>query len=106
MLSKTLKESETKNSELEGKLTRAEEDREQLKANLAKWTEAVKLRDEKLGKAREQLEMLVSDRNMAVQRFNELAEKYNASVEELNKRAKDFNDLVENYNHLVQNASK
>ena len=105
-LSKSLKESETKSGEFEGKLTRAEEDREQLKENLAKWTEAVKLRDEELGKAREQIEKLANDRTGAVDRFNELAEKYNASVQELNKRTEDFNALVEKYNQLAKNASK
>ena len=105
-LSRTLKESETRSSDLEGKLARAEDDREQLKASLAKWTEAVRLRDEELGKAREQIEMLVSDRNAAVERFNELAERYNSSVEELNKRTKDFNGLAEKYNELVQSTSK
>ena len=105
-LSRSFKESETKSTQYESKLTQAESDREQLKENVAKWTEAVRLRDEELKKARDQIQILANDRNGAVERFNELAEKYNAAVRDLNKRSEDFNALVEKYNKLAQNASK
>jgi chromosome segregation ATPase len=105
-LSKSLKESGTKSAELESKLAHADADREQLKESLAKWTEAVKLRDEELTKARDQIQKLADDRNAAVQKFNELAEKYNSVVQDLNKRGEEFNALVDKYNKLAQTASK
>lgn len=105
-LSRSLKESETKSTKLEGKLAQAEADREQLKENIAKWTEAVRLRDEELTKAREQIQTLANDRNAAVEKFNELAEKYNGIAQDLNKRTEEFNALVERYNKLAETASK
>lgn len=104
-LSKSLKESETKSAQLEGKLAQADADREQLKENLAKWTEAVRLRDEELVKAREQIQTLANDRNSAVEKFNELAEKYNGVVQDLNKRTEELNGLIERYNKLAKAAS-
>jgi len=105
-LSKSLKESGAKAAELESKLAHADADREQLKDSIAKWTEAVKLRDEELTKARDQIQKLADDRNAAVQKFNELAEKYNSVVQDLNKRGEEFNALVDKYNKLAQTASK
>ena len=105
-LSKSLKESGAKAAGLESRLAHADADREQLKDSLAKWTEAVKLRDEELTKARDQIQKLADDRNGAVQKFNELAEKYNSVVQDLNKRGEEFNALVDKYNKLAQAPAK
>ena len=105
-LSKSLKESGAKAAELESKLAHADADREQLKESVAKWTEAVTVRDEELTKARDQIQKLADDRNVAVQKFNDLAERYNTVVQDLNKRGEEFNALVDRYNKLAQTASK
>jgi chromosome segregation ATPase len=104
--SHSLKEAETKSRDLEHSLALANADRDQLKESVARWTEAVSLRDEALAKAREQIQTLADNRNAAVERFNELAEKYNTVVADLNKRTEDLNALVERYNKLAQAASK
>ena len=102
-LSKSMKESETKAAQFESKFTQAEADREQLKENIRKWTEAVQQRDQELTKARDQIQTLATNRNGAVERFNELAEKYNAVVKDLNKRSDEFNSLVEKIQQTRQN---
>lgn len=105
-LSHSLKDSQTKSAQFERKLAQAEADREQLKENIAKWTEAVQQRDEELTRARDQLQKLANDRNSAVERFNELAEKHNAAVQQLNERTTEFNRLVDQYNQLSQANAK
>jgi chromosome segregation ATPase len=60
-------------------------ERDQLKASVAKWADAVAERDARLGQLEAQTQKLATDRNDAVKKFNELAEKYNAVVKDLNE---------------------
>jgi len=72
-------------SESELKDAVAERDRfaaegKQLKSALDKWMAAVAARDAALKQAGDQIRRLSSERNDAVQKFNDLAGKYNALV--------------------------
>lgn len=102
---RSLKETESRLRDAERANIQLTAERDQLKENVAKWTDAVKERDEQLAQAREQIQTLAADRNRAVVKFNELAEKYNATVADLNNRTKDFNSLVEKYNELAKASS-
>jgi septal ring factor EnvC (AmiA/AmiB activator) len=63
--------SESALQETKAKLAAMTSERDQLKANLQKWTAAVAARDVALQK-------LSTERNDAIQRFNDLVTKYNA----------------------------
>jgi septal ring factor EnvC (AmiA/AmiB activator) len=67
----SISESALKDAEV--KLAVAAAERDQLKANLAKWTAALAARDDAIRK-------LSAERNDAIQKFNDLANKYNALV--------------------------
>ncbi|MCI0534347.1 MAG: hypothetical protein L0Z50_03890 [Verrucomicrobiales bacterium] len=77
-------------------------ERDQLKASVANWANAVTARDEQLKAAAEQLQKLAADRDEAVTKFHELAEKHNEVVKNLNERNRQFNELVEKYNKLAK----
>lgn len=59
-------------------------ERDQLKASVARWTEAVAVRDARITEANEHIRKLSDDLNGAILKFNELATNYNAVVKDLN----------------------
>lgn len=79
-------------------LAQAARDREELKAAVAKWSEAVQLRDEQIKKGNQDLESLVKQRNDAVDQLNALVKKYDQLVLELNARTEKYNALVTELN--------
>jgi chromosome segregation ATPase len=100
------KEASDKNETLQRENTNLAAQVDQLKENVARWTDAVAERDERLKEARDQIQTLAVDRNAAVEKFNELAEKHNANIEQLNSRTRDYNALVEKYNTLAKRIAE
>jgi uncharacterized coiled-coil DUF342 family protein len=85
----SLQQTESKLKAMTADRDRAIAQRDQYAADLAKWTAAVKERDEALKKASEQITTIVAARNEAIQKLNDLAIKYNGVVKDLNEaRAK------------------
>ena len=80
-------------------------ERDQLRAGIDTWKQAVTERDQELSRAAAQIEKLAADRNDAVKKFNELAAKHNTVVEDLNTRTREFNSLIERYNALAKSNS-
>lgn len=64
--------------------TDLENERNQLKASLSNWQNAVTLRDQRLADAQKDLRHLADKANESVQKYNELATNYNRVVEQLN----------------------
>lgn len=79
------KETETKLRPLERELHQLTQERDQLKASVTGWAEAVTARDQRLKGFAAQLQELATGRNEAVTKFNDLAEKHNGVVKDLNE---------------------
>jgi len=65
-------------------LTAANQQRDQLKTALDKWTAACAARDEQIKQAAQQIQTLTTERDQAILKFNDLADKYNWVVKQLN----------------------
>lgn len=79
----------------ENAIGRLRAERDQLKDSIASWTEAVKVRDERIDEANHRLREVGGRLRDAVEKFNELAARYN-------ERSQQLNDLTTRYNDLVQ----
>ncbi len=75
--------SESALSETQSKLATAAAQRDQLRASLNQWMEAVAQRDAALKLAGQEIQKLAQQRNDAIEKFNDLAAKYNAMVKEM-----------------------
>jgi DNA recombination protein RmuC len=89
-----LTEARTTLGKLDRENVQLQSERDQLKASVTNWSQAVKKRDARLREANDQLRDLSTRLNDSIVKFNELATNYNASV-------KRFNDLATNYNDVV-----
>ncbi len=58
-------------------------ERDQLKAAITNWANAVALRDERMKEANSRIEQLAADLNASIQKYNELVTNYNAVVKTL-----------------------
>jgi chromosome segregation ATPase len=75
-----LKESQARCAQLTVECDQLKGVRDQLKATLDKWIEAVKT-------DKEQIDKLVRERDAAIYKFNDLADKYNALVKEVDVKS-------------------
>ena len=74
-------------------------ERDQLKASVTNWVEAVSTRDERLREVNERMRDIAARLNDSVVKYNELTTNYNASI-------KRFNDLATNYNSVVNQLNE
>ncbi len=81
----SLKEQTDKSSGNEAKIENLTVERDELKTTLAKWTNAVAERDQRLKESNAQIQKLAHDLNAAVVKYNQLATNYNAVVKDLNE---------------------
>jgi chromosome segregation ATPase len=58
-------------------------ERDQLKAAISNWANAVALRDERMKEANARIEQLAADLNASIRKYNELVTNYNAVVKSL-----------------------
>jgi chromosome segregation ATPase len=58
-------------------------ERDQLKAAISNWANAVALRDERMKEANSRIEQLAADLNASIRKYNELVTNYNAVVKSL-----------------------
>lgn len=79
------KDSQKKLQETERDNLQLTNEREQLRQNVTNWANAVKLRDERLGEANEQIRSLGENLKASVEKYNQLATNYNSVVDDLNK---------------------
>jgi chromosome segregation ATPase len=79
-----LKEQTNKSASNETKIEKLTAERDELKNNLSKWTNAVVERDQRLKENNAQIQKLADDLNNAVKKYNQLATNYNAVVKDLN----------------------
>lgn len=68
----------------EAKIENLTLERDELKINLSKWTNAVAERDERLKEYNEQIQKMADDLNAAITKYNQLATNYNTAVNDLN----------------------
>ena len=73
-------------------------DRDQLQENVARWTAAVQVRDERIGEANHRLREVGGRLCEAVEKFNDLAARYNERSKQLNELTTRYNDTVEQLN--------
>jgi chromosome segregation ATPase len=69
-------------------------ERDQLKSSVASWTAAVTARDDQLKVVGERLRKAADERNELVTKWNGLGEKYNALVQQLADRTRQLNQLL------------
>ncbi len=91
--------------DLAGKLHASEEavahlgaERDHLKDSLARWTEAVQVRDARIAEANDRIRDLGGRLKDAVEKFNDLATRYNERTQQLNELTTRFNTVVEQLN--------
>jgi chromosome segregation ATPase len=58
-------------------------ERDQLKATISNWANAVSLRDERMKEANARIDQLAADLNASIRKYNELVSNYNAVVKSL-----------------------
>ena len=58
-------------------------ERDQLKAAISNWADAVALRDDRMKEANARIEQLAADLNASIRKYNELVTNYNAVVKSL-----------------------
>ena len=80
-----LKEQTEKSAAGETKIENLTVERDELKSALAKWTNAVAERDQRLKESNVQIQKLADDLNAAVVKYNQLATNYNSVVKDLNE---------------------
>lgn len=80
-----LKQESEKAASNEAKLNALMLERDALQESLAKWTNAVTERDQRLKESNAQIQKLANDLNAAVRKYNQLATNYNDVVKDLNE---------------------
>ena len=86
-----LQTARTRSRDLERELGHARSEAEQLKASVAEWAEAVRLRDDRIQEANA--------------RITEAADQLKDSVTKYNALASDYNEVVGKYNDLIEQAA-
>ena len=81
-------------------------ERDQLKASITNWSQAVAERDKRLKQANEQLREQAERLKESVLKFNELASNHNASVRRFNELATNYNQVVTQLNESRAAAAK
>ena len=101
----SMREARQRAATLDSELQQATAERDQLKANLTGWMEAVAARDAELKRLDASAQKLATERNQAVTEFNQLATKYNEVMNELNARTTQYTALVQKYSAAVKPGS-
>ena len=95
----------TESRETSAKLQTCERDnaqltseRDQLKASIANWADAVHIRDERIGEANQRLHEIGERLRDGADRFNQLAKRYNDTVKQLDELTVKYNAVVTQLN--------
>jgi chromosome segregation ATPase len=94
-----LRETAEKRRTAEAEAARLTVERDGLKESLAAWTEAVRVRDERIAEANARIRETGERLRDAVEKFNELAARHR-------ERTEQFNELAARYNALARQAEE
>lgn len=100
-----LTDARTTGRKLERDNDQLQSERDQLKASVTNWVNAVHERDERLKETSARAQELAKKLNDSIARFNDLATNYNESVRRFGQLATNYNNVVDDLNKLRSNAT-